>query len=459
MTEGHNRQASAAGGVRRGRLAALLTVCVAAFLTLAAATASAAAEAALSPKQSDSLPGRADFDTCVKLALKQSPYFIKSALEIEVRRLDEKDSKSDYLPAINLRTKYYLSQPSRAGLTNPTDYTLDFTTEPYNPIVAHYGVKIRQLIKQVAVLSHLKIISQGLKELGNGFLEMEALSRLTALHSLMLDLAGRHLTYAQRSLDLGEATSLEAKIAAQEMEVARVEKERLAAAQNRVQERLRSFIGLKPDQTLQFEIRQSRGQVLGPQEGVDWEKSQPRSFDVRIEALKKELQSWNVTLARLRLLPGLTAAVQTPDPIALTGVKGYFFSVGLTWPVFDGFKRVRDISRQKTVLAQTDAEAEVKGLESRDKWLEAKDNLKAAAAARQLARSQLELARLKERQEEVKFQGGAPLVQALAGQRGRLEVESQVVLRDLEHDRAVLEVRHLSGDLVKRYVSENSWLP
>ncbi len=459
MAAARHRQASTAARPATGRLAVFLAGWFAACLTLTAAPAAAAPETLSPGGQSQSLPASVDFDACARLALKQSPYFTKSALEIEVRRLDEKDSKSDYLPTVNLRAKYYLSQPSRASLTNPTDYSLDVAIDSYNPLVAHYGVKIRQLLKQVAILSHLKIISQGLKELGNGFLEMDALSRLAALQGQMQELAGRHLTLAQRRLELGEAAPLEVKIAGQEAEVAKMEKERLAAAQTRLQERLRSFLGLKPAQALHFDTRQGRSQVLGAAESPDWEKSRPRSFDARIEALKRELQSWNVTLARLRLLPGLTAAVQTPDPIALTGVRGYFFSVGLSWPVFDGFKRVRDISRQKTILAQADAEAEVKEHDFQDRWREATDNLKAAAAARRLARSQLELARLKERQEEIKFQGGAALTQALAGQRGRLEAEAQVVLKDLEHDRALLELRHLSGDLVKRYVSEHAWLP
>jgi outer membrane protein TolC len=295
--------------------------------------------------------------------------------------------------------------------------------------------------------------------LGHGLLELEALSRLAALQDQMLALAEQQATYARRRLDLGEATSLEVKIAAQEAEVAEVERARLLAAHRRLQERLRSFLGLEPHHGLQFETRESRRQVLGGKDGVDWENVQPRFFDGRIEALKKELQSWNLTLSKFRLLPGLTAAVQTPDPITLTGVRGYFFSVGLTWPVFDGLRRFRDISRQKTILAQAEAQDEVKTRDVRQQWREALDHVKAAAAARQLARSRLELARLQERQAELKYQGGDPLSQTLTAQRRRLEAEGQGILKDLEHDQAVLEVRHLAGDLINGYVSESSWLP
>lgn len=401
----------------------------------------------------------ADFHTCALLALKQSPYFSRSALEIEVKRLDEKDSKSDYLPTINLRARYYVSQPSRARLVNPTDYFLDFSIDSYNPLVAHYHVKVRQLLKEAAVVSHLLVISEGLRQLGNGFLELAALARLAEVQERLLEVLGRQQTYWQRRLELGEDSALEVKIAVQEGEVAKAEKARILAAQRRLRERLRDFLGLKPGEPLDFDPRQGRPQVLGLGQSVEWREQEPRSLEARLEAIRKELQSWNVTLSKLRLLPGVTAAVQTPDPVALTGVRGYFFSVGLTWPVFDGFKRLRDITRQKTLLAQAEAESLVKETDFRGRWREALDRLTAAAAARDLARQQVELARLKERQAELRHEGGEPLDPVLAARRSRLEAEVQLTHKELEHDQALLEVRHLSGELVKPYVSEKKWLP
>ncbi len=429
------------------------------WLACSVLPAAAGSGAAREPEPAAALPAPVDFDSCAKLALQQSPYFAKSALEIEVRRLDEQDSKSDYLPTINLRAKYYLSQPSRANLSNPTDYAVDVAVESWNPLTAHFGVKVRQLLKQVAVLSHLQIISQGLKELGNGFLEMEAVSRLQVLQGKILEVAGQNLTYAQRRLELGEISHLEVKIAAQELEVAKLEQERWQETHKRLQEQIRSFLGLKPSQALRFATHTGARQVLGEAERYDWEALPPRSLEGRIENLKKELQSWHITLAKLRLLPGLTAAVQTPDPITLTGVRGYFFSVGLTWPVFDGFKRLRDVSRQKTMLSQAEAEAEVKERDFRSKWREVQQKIKTSRAAWQLSLSQLALATLKERQGELKYQGGEALALALAARRARLEAEGQAILKQLEYQQALLEGRHLCGDLVRRYVSEGAWLP
>ena len=50
-----------------------------------------------------------DFDACARLAIRKSPFLTKSNLEIQVKRMDEADSKSDFFPSFNLGTKYYLT--------------------------------------------------------------------------------------------------------------------------------------------------------------------------------------------------------------------------------------------------------------------------------------------------------------------------------------------------------------
>jgi len=55
---------------------------------LAGSGATLAGEAAVTPEPAVSTEGLLNFDGLVHLALRQSPYFTKSALEIEVRRMD-----------------------------------------------------------------------------------------------------------------------------------------------------------------------------------------------------------------------------------------------------------------------------------------------------------------------------------------------------------------------------------
>ncbi len=45
-------------------------------------------------------------------------------------------------------------------------YSLDFTSDPYSPWEAYFSLQVRKLITKIAILNHLKVISQGLNLLG-----------------------------------------------------------------------------------------------------------------------------------------------------------------------------------------------------------------------------------------------------------------------------------------------------
>jgi len=444
------------------RLASILPLllCLVFALTLGWPTPAASAETPPKKPAGEVLQGPASFDDCVKLALRQSPFFTKSALEIEVRRFDEADSKSDFIPSFKLKTRYYVRQPSDPTVPDPLDYSIAFISDEYNPLLAYFSLKVRKTITHIATLGHLKVIAAGIQRLGQGFLELSALERLTRLHGELAQLARENLRYAQERQKLGEIPPLEVEIAAQEVEVAAAEQERLAASQEKIREGLRAFLNLKPDQPLALDLSQARRQVLGdfnPAQ-ASLEDAKGRSFDLRIQKLAKELQSWQITLAKMKFLPTFNFAAQTPDPLTLTNVRGFFFSVGLSFPLFDGFKRLRNINRQKTILKQVTSEEEVKETDVTQTWREFQEKWKAAAAALRLARAQEELARLKERQGETLYQSaGEPFSLYLAARQAKVKAQLQEVKKALDHDLTALGLRHFTGELVYHYVHENQF--
>jgi outer membrane protein TolC len=405
--------------------------------------------------------GSGDFDDCVRLALRQSPFFTKSSLEIEVRRLNAADSRSDFFPSLTFSSRYYLSQPRNPYVDDPTSYVIAFSTGEYNPVIALLSLKVNKVIIKIATLGHLKVIAGGIEKLGKAFLELDAMERLARLQMTKAELARENLRYARERQKLGEITPMEVEIASQEAEVAAAEQETLAASQAKIREALRSFLALKPDQPLRLDLKQTRRQVLGDFDPAtaSREKGEDLSFDVRIKKLTQELQSWNVTLAKMKFLPNVNLALQTPDPLNQSSTQGgMFFSVGLNFPLFDGFKRVRDITRQKTILKQFDSEEQVTATEFTQKWREAEGEYRKAATALRVAKAQAELAGLKERQGETLYRTGEKEFSVfMAARLAKVKAEMEMVKTGLESDLAVLVLRHLSSELVYRYVHEDQF--
>lgn len=401
------------------------------------------------------------FDDCVRLALRQSPIFTKSSLEIEVRRMNAADSRSDLIPHLGFSSRYYLAQPKNPNTDSPNSYVIAFSTGDYNPIVAALSLKLNKVIIKIATLGHMKAIASGIKNLGKAFLELDAVERLSRLQAVKIELARENLRYVQQRQKLGEVTPMEVDIATKEVEVAAAEQQAMATSQARIRQGLRKFLGLKPDHPLILDLKDARRQVLGDFDPAkaSREKGEELSFDLRIKKLTKELQSWNVTLAKMKFLPDLNVAAQTQDPLYQNSSQsGMFFSVGLNFPLFDGFKRVRNISRQQTILKQYVSEEQITSLEFAGKWREAEGEYLQTSIASKVAKAQAELSRLKEKQGETLYRTGEKeFAVYMSARLAQIKAQVEEVQKTLEADIAALDLRHLSGDLVYRYVHEDQF--
>jgi outer membrane protein TolC len=406
----------------------------------------------------DPLPeGALDFDTCARLAIRQSPYLIRSELELKLRRLDEIDSKTDFIPSFNLRTRYYLNNPP--GGTNTAPYYIDFSSDPYNPMESFFSFQARKVLTKIAILSHLQVIADGLQRLGLSFLQLDAIRQTAQAQTELIRLAEKNLTYNQERQKIGETTALDAKVASQELEIAKLDYKKTLDGQKRIKENIRKYIAWPENQELSLDLPTSRNQILGNFEAQPdaAETIAPSTIGYKIRALNRELQKYNIKLARARLLPTFNLGVQTPDPLSGVQNKNFYTFVTAFVPLWDGFKRVRNITRQKTVLKQLDADENEKESDFKDKWRESLENLTDLTTQLKMSQSQLELAMLKGRQAEVRYQKlGEPIAVSLGEEKGIIEVRKHIIMQTLEYDQAKLALRHLANNLVFQYVNENS---
>ena len=427
---------------------------------LGGATAALGAEVRLQNTPTEIPSGPTDFDNSVRLALKQSPFFTKSAVEIQIRRFDEKDSKSDMFPSLTGTARYFPIQPKNNTVGDTIDYSYGISTGDYNPLFGYLSLKAKRVVTKIATLAHMKAISAGIERLGKAYLQLNAAETLAKLRAQATELSRENLRYVKEQKSLGQVTPLEVQIASQETEVATAEQEVLISSRSRTEAAIKEFLGLKPDQPLQLNTREARRQVLGDfaPKHASLPEAVNRNFDVRIKKLAQELQSWNITLAKMKFVPSVNVALQSQDPLSYNGVQGAFFSVGLTFPIFDGFKRVRNINRQKKALKQFASEETVKSDELSSKWREAEENLNASATALRVSQAQAELARLKETQAETLYRRAEKDFSILmVARQNRVKAQMNAVKKALDYDLAVLELRHLSGDLVYHYVNENQF--
>jgi outer membrane protein TolC len=401
--------------------------------------------------------GPLNYDEAVRIALHQSPFFLKSSLEIEVKRMDETDSRYGLFPAMDFRTYYYVNRPSGMG---GVPYSLNFSTDPgYNPVASYFILQAQKLATQAAILTHLKAISAGLERLGQLFLSLDLLRNRELNTKDQLNLFREKLAYAENRLSAGTGTSLEVKEAQQGLKSAQSELENLAFEQKRGVANLKNFLGLKSTQELTPDLQNIHGQVVGSFDpnSVTWEQAKTRSYDLQILEIVIKLQTYNVSLAKAKSLPTLLFTTQTPDPLS-TSRYGLYAGFGLYVPVWDGFKRIRNVSRQKTILKQHDTDKTQVEKELESKFLEAQGKVMDTASSLNLAKSQLEIFQIKARQQETSYQSGAiPLSQLLDSYRDVFAAKNLMFIKAMAHDKETLGLRMISGDLGYTYVRSSSW--
>jgi outer membrane protein len=399
--------------------------------------------------------GPLTFDEGVRIALQQSPYFKKSSLEVKLSELNETDSRYGLIPPLTFNTYYYVNRPSNVS---GTPYYLSFSTSPYNPLGSYYNLQVQKLITQAAIMAHLQTISSGLERLGRMFLQLASWKKLAALQQDLINLSREKLAYMENRYNAGTATSLDVKEAQQELKVDQSKLNGYVSSQKLVLANLKNFLGLKPNQQITPDLNNTLRQILGrfDPNAITLEQTKSRSYDLKIYDIKMKLQGYKVNLAIASTLPNITFNYQTPDPLSTTAT-GLYAGIGLQIPVWDGFKRIRNISRQKLILQQYGNEKSLLENDLQDKFSEGQKNVRESASALEIAKSKVELAQLKARQTEISYQSGTvPLPEDLKARTKVLEAQEKVVVQTLSYGMAALTLRQISGDLGHAYVHASS---
>jgi outer membrane protein TolC len=398
------------------------------------------------------------FEEAVKIALTQSPAFTKSSLEIDIGRMDETDSRYALVPPLTFRTYYYVNRPTGVNYSKP--YSLNFSTDPYNPLGAYFTLQARKLATQAAILAHMGVISEGLLNLGSCYLQLETFHKQEGINQDLIKTAKESVTYAENRLAIGTGTSLDVKMAQQQLQLFRGEQEGIAIAKKGTLTSLRNLLGWPSNQDITPAVQDSRRQVLASfnQATVTLEQAKAHSYELKGYEIYKQLQQYNVRLAIAKSLPTIIYTAQTPDPLSQSSSYGLYVGFGLEIPVWDGFTRIRNVSRQKAILKQIGAKKGEKEDLMELKWFDLLGKIQETRVLLKNCQSLEELARLKSNQQEVRYHSGkVPLSAFLESRIEVLKAQKDTLNKSLQYDLLVLKLREFAGDLGNTYVDASAW--
>ncbi len=397
------------------------------------------------------------FDECARLAIKQSPYFLESALEIKSKEIDHTDSYWKLLPNIVLKTGYVLSTPNK----NDNRYLVNFSSGSWDPVAAGFSIKATKLITEVAILGHIKAIATGLRNIGVIYMTINSLNQLIAAQEELISLAQQEKAYMTNLLSTGGTNPLEIRIAEQQIEVYRLERSRLESERSDLTDDLKLLLGADPDSRLELNLTDVRDQVMGR---YSYQATTPidvrnNNIDLRIAKHMTVISEYGIKLAYARFLPRLYLESRTADPIDNnTNSTGLYTSLGFNWEIWDWGERWRNLDRQRYNTKKARVKESLQEINLESDWRSAIASKERTESAMKLAKAQVELEALKKRQSEISYQAGTqPFPIYLSQIKEYFIARKNALLKELDDAKSEFALRAVAGDLYTSYIDPKSF--
>lgn len=400
------------------------------------------------PQKKPISQGYFDFGTCIRYALMHSEMFLKDRLQVQVKSADLKDAHSDLWPSVNLLTTYYLS---RATGDSGSPVQVSVTTGDWNPLLALFRIKSEKIFVDIAKLNHLLTITEGVGDMAKLFYQIDLTERQIRATGQTVALLRKKVEYGRNRGGQGSIDPLMVRGWSNDLTSQRVILRELQNDRESAIRKLKVLMGYEPDFYLRLDTRDSVNQVLRGFNGsmVSFADVQTRNLGLKIIAKKEQAQSNVVSGSYVKLLPqpkfileGLSNQVDR--------TSGVNMQVGLIYSLWDGFKRVRDIKRNKLKAEGLKYDRRLESRKLYNTFLDLKDAIELSNAKEDEERAKFGLAELtEERAFENYKSGGVPYEDYVEARIRKMQASLAAIASSKDRVVSLIELATIAGGLDK----------
>jgi outer membrane protein TolC len=349
-------------------------------------------------------PGYYDFPTCVRYALLHSEAILKNRLQIQIRSADLKDGHSELLPQFDLVTRYYLA---RTDETSGNRMNVNVTMSNFNPYEALLKIKAYGIVVDMAKTSHIDKISEAVGDMAKLFFKIDRLKKQIRVRRHMLALRQAKLDYGRRREEQGASDALQVRLWENSVRTERASIQNLEGELELQTLRLKLLMGYHPDYQLPLDTRNAVEQVLGGYNGqmTTFSDIQAANPKLKILAKKEQLQSVKVQGTYVAILPRPVILLESLSN-EVDRVSGFNFAIGVDHTLWDGFRKIRDIKRQKMEMRVLNLERHEMSKQLYVKYRQLRTVLDTAADREAIQLEQEKLAELNEERTLSRFKSG-----------------------------------------------------
>ncbi|MDR1777762.1 MAG: TolC family protein [Desulfovibrio sp.] len=405
------------------------------------------------------------FEDCVYLTIQQSPMLVKSAVNLEIKRVQLTSAVWQYLPEprMTFRVSNNITQYNKSSDDKPSDYgntklAVGFYAAFPNPVATYFNHQSQKIMVNVAIAMHRKAVGEAIYKIAQAYLQLQAREKIAAAQKELLPLGKELVDYWRQVEDVEGRQGASLNRAKQhDRELAlMVEQTSMQEAMQRTQ--LKILAGVAPSQSLRVDARHADG-ILAGFDGakLSWEERWPMLEDEYLLRGQIKLADYDIMVAWAQYVPSLFLQYDTYPPSGQyqprDGTEDYFFHFNIDFPLIDWGRRYRGVQTARMNKAQAFHEMSRKRDDYSNNWLQAGQKYTLAQTRFKLAQTRYETAEMQSREALIAFREGTEQLPAVASTREDM-VQARIALieADLELRLAKLDWMFLAGILQERFL-------
>jgi outer membrane protein TolC len=391
--------------------------------------------------------GYFDFSTCVHYALVHSELFLKNRLEIQVRSVAVKDAHGEIFPAFDIRTQIYLARASGTG--SPLD--VGVRSSQFSPLVALVKIRTSEILVDIAKVAHFDKIAEDVATMAKVFYQIHTLEKSIKIRRQVLALAQDKVNYGSSRTEQGSIDTVQVRIWDNNLRSARLKLRQLDKERERNITELKALMGYPPDFHLPLDTRDAANQVLAGFNGqfITFADVQGSNLRLKMAAKKEQVQSSLVTGAYLALVPKPVLYMEQIDN-QVDRTSGFNFALGVEYPLWDGFRRVREVKRQKIIAEQLKLDRNELSTKMYAQFKRLRGGLELSGEKEAIIREQARLAELNEERALSDYKAGAITYDQYVDRRiEKVEADLDAISSPRERVADLIDLATLAGGLNK----------
>ena len=299
------------------------------------------------PKMNPTHYGYFDFATCVRYAIVHSDEFLRNRIDIQIATSQLKDAHSEILPTLTLVTTYYLVRTSDFA-NDRSPWRVNVYMSDWNPYLALLKIKSRKIMVDLAKTIHYDKLSLGTSELAKIFYRIHLLEKQIRAQKQLVALMRKKVDYGKSRTAQGSEDPLQERAWSNELRQSEYDLKDLTRKRESLISQLKLIMGYHPDYYLPLDTRNAANQILmgfGGQ-NISFADIQGNNLTLKTLAKYEQLQSNAITGAYVSLLPQPSLIFEGIGN-EVDRTSGVNVSIGFSYTLWDGFRRVRNIKLQK----------------------------------------------------------------------------------------------------------------